>query len=214
MGPQTVKALIDKGIIQDEADIFYLKPEPLLDLEKFAQKKVDNLLNAIEKAKSRPLAQVIASLGIDGVGGSVSELLASHFGSMEALMSANVDVIDALEGIGEVLARNIVDWFNDEQHQHLITKLRQAGVTMEAEQVAPTSDKFAGLTFVLTGTLPTLTREAAEDLIKSHGGKVSGSVSKKTSYVLVGDSPGSKAEKAAQLGVQMISEADLHALLG
>jgi DNA ligase (NAD+) len=213
MGPQTVKTLIEHELIRDEADIFYLKPESLLELDKFAEKKVTNLMASIEKAKDRPLACVIGALGIDGVGGTVSELLAAHFGSMEAIQSAEVEAIDAVEGIGPILAQGIVNWFADPEHQQLLEKLNQAGVNMQMQQAAPESDKLAGLTFVLTGTLPTMTREQAGEIIKAHGGKLSGSVSKKTSYVLVGDSPGSKAEKAAQLGVPILSEEDFNRLL-
>ncbi|HEX2619179.1 MAG TPA: NAD-dependent DNA ligase LigA [Phototrophicaceae bacterium] len=213
MGPQTVKALIDRELIKDEADIFYLQPEPLLELDKFAQKKVENLLNSITRAKERPLSQLIASLGIDGVGGTVAELLATHFGSIDALLTADAGVIDDVEGIGPILAQNIVDWFADSYHRQMLEKLRATGVNMQMEKAAPTSDKLAGLTFVLTGALPTMSREEATDLIKAHGGKVSGSVSKKTSYVLVGDSPGSKAEKASSLGVRIIGEDDLKQLV-
>lgn len=214
MGPQTVKILIDKGFIRDEGDIFYLTPEPLLELEGFKQKKVDNLMASIERAKSRPLLRILASLGIDGVGGTVSELLASHFRSLDALAAASVEAIDDLEGIGPILAQNIADWFADPYNRALLEKLRGAGVNMMGEaEAAAQSDKLAGLTFVLTGSLPTLSRDEAGDLIKAHGGKVSGSVSKKTDYVLVGDSPGSKAEKAQQLGVAIISEDDLKALI-
>ncbi len=213
MGPQTVKTLIERELIQDEADIFYLKPEMLLDLEKFAEKKVTNLLASIEKAKNRPLTRLIAALGIDGVGSTVAELLAAQFGSIDALQSASVEAIDDVEGIGPILAQGIVNWFADPGHQQMLDKLRQAGVNMQMQQAAPQSDKFAGLTFVLTGTLPTMTREQAGELIKTNGGKVSGSVTKKTSYVLVGDSPGSKAEKAAQLGVPILSEEDFVRML-
>jgi DNA ligase (NAD+) len=215
LGPQTVKTLLDQGLIRDEGDIFYLyqHAERLLGLEKFAQKKVDNLLQSIEKAKTRPLAQLLASLGIEGVGSTVSEQLADHFETIDALMNASVETIDALEGIGEILAQNVVQWLSDPYHQAVIAKLRAAGVQMQGATRSIASDKLNGLTFVLTGTLPTLSRDQASDLIKSHGGKISGSVSKKTDYVLVGDSPGSKAEKAAQLGVKIISEAELYQLL-
>lgn len=215
MGPQTVKTLIDKGFIRNEGDIFYLTPEPLLELEGFKQKKVDNLMASIERAKSRPLSQVLASLGIDGVGGTVSELLAAHFRSIDALTGASVEAIDDLEGIGPILAQNIADWFADPYNKALLDKLRNAGVNLLGQaEAAAQSDKLAGMTFVITGTLPTLSRDQAGDLIKAHGGKVSGSVSKKTNYVLVGDSPGSKAEKAQQLGVPVLGEDDLKALVG
>ncbi len=213
MGPQTVKMLIDAGLVRDEADIFTLQAAPLLELERFGDKKVENLLKSIEAAKQRPLERLIASLGIEGVGGTVSQSLAASFGSMDALISASLEAITAIEGIGGVLAQNITQWFSDEHHQHLLAKMRSAGVNMQAVERSQVSDKLAGKTFVLTGTLPTMSRDEASDWIKSHGGSVTSSVSKKTSYVVVGDSPGSKAEKAAQLGITILDEDGLRALV-
>lgn len=214
MGPQTVKTLIDKGFIQDEADLFTLKPEPLLELEGFGQKKVDNLMGSIAAAKYRSLGQLITSLGIDGVGGVIANDLARAFGSLDALMNATVEQIDAIEGIGDVLAQGIYDWLQDPYHRQLISKLKAAGVQMVGTQRTLAGDQLSGKTFVLTGTLPTLTREQASDLIELHGGKITGSVSKKTSYVLMGDTPGSKADKARELGVPILSELELLTLLG
>ncbi len=213
MGGQTVKTLIEQGLIQDEGDIFSLTAEQLLPLEKFAEKRVQNLLDLIEAAKQRPLDRVITALGIEGVGSTIAVDLANYFGSMDALAQATVEELDAVEGIGETLAQSIAAWFADPYHQSVLEKLRQAGVTMQAEAKALAGNQLEGLTFVLTGTLPTLTREGASELIEAHGGKVISSVSKKTSYVLMGDSPGSKAEKAAKLGVAIISEDDLRRLL-
>ena len=213
MGAQTVKTLIERGFVADEADVFYLQPGPLLALEGFAQKKVDNLLASIEAAKQRPLAQVLTSLGIDGVGGTIAELLAQRFGSLDQLAQASVEEIDALEGIGPILAQNVADWFADDFNRQLVEKLRAAGVNLRAQEKRVVSEALAGLTFVLTGTLPTLTRDEAVALIEAHGGKVLGSVSKKTSYVLLGASPGSKADKAAALGVPVISEADFYHMI-
>ncbi len=213
MGVQTVKTLIERGFVADEADVFYLQPGPLLALEGFAQKKVDNLLASIEAAKQRPLAQVLTSLGIDGVGGTIAELLAQRFGSLDQLAQASVEEIDALEGIGPILAQNVADWFADDFNRQLVEKLRAAGVNLRAQEKRVVSEALAGLTFVLTGTLPTLTRDEAVALIEAHGGKVLGSVSKKTSYVLLGVSPGSKADKAAALGVPVISEADFYHMI-
>lgn len=213
MGVQTVKTLIERGFVADEADVFYLQPGPLLALEGFAQKKVDNLLASIEAAKQRPLAQVLTSLGIDGVGGTIAELLAQRFGSLDQLAQASVEEIDALEGIGPILAQNVADWFADDFNRQLVEKLRAAGVNLRAQEKRVVSEALAGLTFVLTGTLPTLTRDEAVALIEAHGGKVLGSVSKKTSYVLLGASPGSKADKAAALGVPVISEADFYHMI-
>ena len=214
MGPQTVKTLIDQGLIRDEADIFSLAAEHLLPLEKFAEKKVQNLLASIEAAKGRPLERVLTSLGIEGVGSTVAQALAAHFGSIDALSNATVEMLENVEGVGKILAQSIIDWFSDPYHQEVLGKLRAAGVNMQAEARERISHELEGLTFVLTGTLPTLSRDAATELIEDHGGKVVGGVSKKTSYVLMGESPGSKAEKAAQLGVPIISEDDLRRMIG
>jgi DNA ligase (NAD+) len=214
MGPQTVKTLIDKGIIHDEADIFILTRESLLELEGFGDKKIDNLLQSIATAKQRPLAQFLASLGIDGVGEVVAGLIADTFGSIEMIQQASVDAVDAIEGIGPVLAQSVVDWFADPYHQQLVAKMQAAGVEMKAATKVMAGDSLSGKTFVLTGTLPTLSREQAESIIESHGGKISGSVSKKTNFVLMGDSPGSKAEKARSLGIPIISESQLLEMIG
>jgi len=214
MGPQTVKILIDNKLIQDEADIFTLKPESFEGLEGFAEKKIDNLMKSIEAAKTRPLAQLIGSLGIDGVGGVVAGLLANKFGSLDAIMNASVEAIDDIEGIGPILAEGIAAWFADERHRKLLEKLRAVGINPQNEAKVAAGDGLTGSTFVLTGTLPTLSREQAEELIESHGGKISGSVSKKTSYVLMGDTPGSKADKARTLGVPIISEEQLLEMIG
>lgn len=213
LGGQTVKTLIDQGLIRDEADIFYLKPEQLYDLEGFKDRKVSKLMSSIDAARQRPFAQVLTALGIDGVGSTVAASLADALGSMDALQQASAEKLMEIEGIGKVLAEGIVSWLAEPYHQQVIAKLRAAGVTMTGSAREVRGDQFAGKTFVLTGTLPTLTRDEAEKLIQAHGGKVTGSVSKKTDFVLMGDSPGSKAEKAAQLGIPIISEADLLRML-
>jgi DNA ligase (NAD+) len=214
MGGQTVKTLIAQGLIGDEGDIFSLKPEPLLELEGFGEKKVQKLFDSIAAAKQRPLERVVTALGIEGVGSTIAVDLANHFGSMDALASASVEELDAIAGIGESLAQSISAWFADPYHQSVLAKLQQAGVNMQAEAKEKAGDQLAGKTFVLTGALPTLSREQAGALIEAHGGKVSDSVSKKTSYLLMGESPGSKAEKAAKLGVPIISEDDLKQMIG
>ena len=212
LGGQTVKQLIDSGLIQDEADIFALTAAPLLELEGFAEKKVTALLASIEAAKTRPLEIVLTSLGIDGVGSTVAAALANAFGSMDALEVATAEQLTQVEGVGGILAENVVAWFENPHHRQIVDKLRRAGVNMTADRRAPVSDSLAGLTFVLTGTLPTLSRDDAAALIEAHGGKVTGSVSKKTSYVVVGDSPGSKADKARELNIPILDEASLRAL--
>ena len=157
---------------------------------------------------------MIAALGIEGVGSTIAVDLANHFGSMDGLAAASVEELDAIAGIGEALAQSISAWFADDYHRSVLAKLQQAGVNMQAEAKEKAGDQLEGKSFVLTGTLPTLSREQASELIEAHGGKVSDSVSKKTSYLLMGESPGSKAEKAAKLGVPIISEDDLRKLIG
>ncbi|MCA0452698.1 MAG: NAD-dependent DNA ligase LigA [Chloroflexi bacterium] len=214
MGPQTVKILIDRKLIHDEADIFTLARESFDGIEGFAEKKIDNLMKSIEAAKQRPLAQLIGSLGIEGVGGVVAGVLADRFGSLEALENASVEAIDDIEGIGPILAIGIAGWFQEPRHKQLLDKFKAAGINPQNAEKVVAGDSLAGSTFVLTGTLPTLSREQAEALIESHGGKISGSVSKKTSYVLMGDTPGSKADKARTLGVPIISEEQLLEMIG
>ncbi|MCC7206418.1 MAG: NAD-dependent DNA ligase LigA, partial [Anaerolineae bacterium] len=210
-----VRQLLEVGLIKDEADLFLLKPEDLKDLEGYADLKIKNLMASLEAAKARPLDRVILSLGIPGVGDVVARLLVRRFPSVEALMAASVEDLDAVEGIGPNLAQTVYAWFADPRHRALIERLRAAGVKMDPlpEGAGKVSDALAGLTFVLTGTLPTLSRDAAEALIQSHGGKVTGSVSKKTSYVVVGESPGSKLDKAQRLNVPVLDEAGLRRLI-
>ncbi len=215
LGTQTVKLLLGEGLIRDEADIFTLKAEDLLPLEGFAEKKVENLLAGIEAAKHRPLDRLITALGIEGVGEIMAGTLAEQFGSIDALAAASVDELDAIEGVGPNIAQAIHDWFQDPFHQTLIAKLKAAGVEMAARPAGATraSDALAGLTFVLTGTLPTLTREEATALIQAHGGKVTGSVSQKTDYVVAGEAAGSKLTRAQQLGIPVLDEDALRAMI-
>ena len=212
LGAQTARQLIEAGLIGDEADIFTLKPEPLLELEGFGEKKVAVLLAGIESAKGRPLEMLLTALGIDGVGSTVAAALANAFGNMDAIASATREQLLEVDGIGGVLADSIANWFQNPHHLAVLEKLRQAGVNMVAERSAQVSNNLTGLTFVLTGTLPTRSRDDAAALIEAHGGKVTSSVSKKTSYVVVGDSPGSKADKARELKVPILDEAGLRTL--
>ena len=311
MGPETIRTLIDEGLIHDVADLFTLaeKREQLIELERFAGTKVDNLLASIEEAKSRPLERILVAQGIDGVGSTVAGLLANELRNFNASLAAACDAfaplvqianevqaasvtfaqaeaglragftaqaqqralrqlgnplvelaprfigadpdsvtprlqrtlkpllpevefdIDSLvkplvrmadaaapllriEGLGPVLTKNIVDWFGDEHNQKLLNKMAAAGVNLQAEPtVAATDSALDGLNFVLTGTLPTLSRSEAKSLIEARGGKVTGSVSRKTNYVVIGASPGSKAKKAEQLGIPLLDEAELQSLL-
>ncbi len=209
-----VRQLIEAGLVRDEADLFALKAEQLEPLEGYGAQKIKNLLASLEAAKSRPLDRVIAALGIPGVGLTVARLLLKHFPSLEALQSATLEQLDAIHGIGEALARTVVAWFAEPRNRALLEKLRANGVQMAPlESATPRSDALSGLTFVLTGSLPTLTRDEAAALIEAHGGKVASSVSKKTSYVVAGEAAGSKLEKAQALGIPVLDEAGLQALI-
>jgi DNA ligase (NAD+) len=202
------------GYIRSLADIYYLDAAKILQLEGYGEKRVRNLVAAIEESKTRGPARLLTAVGIRGVGEIVAEQLVDHYGSIDALMDAPLDELQALSGIGPVLAQNIYDWFQKEPNRHLIERFKAAGVQTAAERQAGEGPApFAGLTFVITGTLPSLSRDQAKDLIKANGGKVTDSVSKNTSYLLAGEAAGSKLAKAQQLGVPVIDEAQLHDLL-
>jgi len=213
LGTQTVKVLLDEGLIKDEGDIFYLTPEQLIPLERFGEKKVENLMASIVAAKQRPIEQILTALGIVGVGETVAKLLAAHHPSFDALAAATVEQLAEIDGIGPVIAQNVANWFTVEHNQRVLRKMREAGVRWEAEQSEQLSDMLDGLKFVLTGSLPTLTRDEATDLIESHGGRVTGSVSKKTNYLVAGEGAGSKLDKAHKLDIPVLSEETLRQLI-
>jgi DNA ligase (NAD+) len=213
LGERGIRLLLEKGLISDEADLFSLKTEDLMQLEGFAEKKVQNLLDSIQAAKNRPLPRLVGALGIRGVGGVTADVLVKRYHTLDNLAAATAEDLQMIDRVGPNLAAAIVEWFAQTRNQELLRKLREAGIRLEEEAYVPQSDKLNGLTFVLTGTLPTLKREEAEALITEHGGKVIGSVSKKTSYVVAGESPGSKLTKGQSLGVTILDEAGLLALL-
>jgi DNA ligase (NAD+) len=206
--------LIQEGLIRDVGDIYSLHEhrDRLLALERFAEKKVDNLLAAIEASKDQPLERVVTALGIQGVGGVVARTLVKAFPSMDALAATGVEDLETVEGIGPHIAQSVVDWFSRPPHQQLIHKLRRAGLRMLAEAPTETPQPLAGLTFVITGTLPTMSRDQAKAYIEARGGVVTGSVSKKTDYLLSGENPGSKLAKAQSLGTKIIGEEELREL--
>ncbi len=215
MGPAVIQQLLDAELIDSIPDIFELKDkrEELLRLERMAEKSVDNLLAAIEKSKENDLYRVINGLGIPQIGTAASKDLARHFGKMSAIAEASVDDILEIPEFGEITARAVVEFFRREQNAAMIEKLALLGVNMEMHEDEGGDNKFAGMTFVLTGTLPTYTRPEAQALIEARGGKCSGSVSKKTTYVLAGEEAGSKLTKANELGVKVISEEEFNAML-
>ncbi len=215
-GIKQAELFVQLGYIRDLADIYYLDAEKLLALEGYGEKRVANLMAAIEASKKRPVARLLNALGIRGIGEVVAEELMQHFPSLDALAAASVEDLQAIPGVGPVLAQSIVDWFAQEPNRRVLAKLRNAGVTTTVAEVAPSAAErpFAGLTFVITGTLPTMSREAAREFIKVRGGKVTDSVSKNTSYLVAGEAAGSKLTKARELGVPVIDEAGLRALAG
>jgi DNA ligase (NAD+) len=214
MGEKIVAQLIAANLIQDPADVYFLSKKDLMGLEGFADKKADNLIASIEGAKNRSFPWLIGALGIRGAGETISQLLASKFHDLDELAKAKVMDIDDIPGIGPSIAETIVDWFSNPTNRNMLKKLKKANVWPKTvPQKKPTGPQpFAGSTFVITGTLPTWSRKDAKDFIENLGGKVTDSVSAKTSYLVVGEDAGSKLDKAKKLGVKTLSEDDLKTL--
>ncbi len=206
MGPANVAALVENGLISDVADIYSLKAEQLLVLDKFAEKASENLVAAIERSKSAGLARVLFALGIPLIGSRGAKLIAERFGSVENIIEAEAEEIAAIPDVGEKMAESVKSYFENDKNRELVEKLEKAGVKMTEEAAELTDKRFEGMTFVLTGALPTYTRDEAKAIIEGFGGKASGSVSKKTTYVLAGQEAGSKLDKALSLGVEVIDE--------
>ncbi|MGB1250425.1 MAG: NAD-dependent DNA ligase LigA [Candidatus Promineifilaceae bacterium] len=214
-GSKTGGLLVEQGLIKDIADIYTLNRVELLALEGFKEKKVDNLLAGAEKSKQQPPERVLTAIGIRFVGSSVAKLLLAQFGSIDKLAVATADELTAIDGVGPQIAASVIAWFSRERNQILLGKLRSAELQFESKVVEHDGEQpFAGKRFVVTGTLPTLKRAEAKKLIESNGGKVSGSVSKKTDYLLAGENAGSKLKKAESLGVQVLDEAGLLEIIG
>ena len=212
LGPQIVEALIRADLIRDPADLYSLKADQVADLERMGEKSAKNLIDAIEKSKQAGLERLLFALGIRNIGAVAAAALAARFGTLEAAMDATVEDLCAIPDFGEITALCVVNYFSHEQNRNLCRRLADAGL-VTTSTAAPTSDRYAGKTFVLTGTLPTMSRDEASALIKAQGGKVSGSVSKKTDYVVAGEAAGSKLTKANELGVTVIDEATLLEML-
>ena len=212
LGPAVIESLTSNGLIHSAADLYSLTFDRVIGLERMGERSVSNLLASIEKSKSADLSRLIFALGIRGIGQKAAQLLAKQFGTMDALMGAQVDDISVIEGMGGVMANNVTEFFSHSGTHDLIARLKAAGVNMTST-LASQGDRAKGLTFVLTGTLPTLSRSDATKLIEAQGGKVSSSVSKKTSYVVAGEAAGSKLDKANELGVAVLTEQQLIKLL-
>jgi DNA ligase (NAD+) len=212
MGPAVIEQLVDKGLISSPADLYFLKREQILQLDRKGEKSADNLINALEKSKQNDLYRLIFALGIPHVGLKAAKLLSARFRTMDGFFSAKEEEIAAVDGIGSIIAHSVRQFFNLPNTAHLIGRFKDAGVNMTCLTIAD-DNRLQGKTFVLTGTLPNLTRSQATELIEKHGGRVSSSVSKKTDYVVAGEDAGSKLAKAQKLGITVISEQDLETML-
>jgi len=214
LGDKIVDQLVDKELVKDVADLYALKEDEVAGLERMAEKSAQNLLEEIEASKKNSLARLIYALGIQFVGERTGQLLAEHFSSLEELAAAKEEELEEVPEVGPKVAASIVEFFSEPANRQLIKKLNKAGVHPTAEKRKVKSDKFAGKSFVFTGGLANRSREEAGEIVQQHGGKVSGSVSKKTDYVVVGTDPGSKYDKAKELGVTILTEGEFEKLLG
>jgi DNA ligase (NAD+) len=213
LGERTIFELWERGLVRDPGDVYSLTRDQLLSLPLFADKKADLVLSSIEGSKDRGLARVLVGLGIRHVGPPTARDLTGAFGSMEAIAAASEESLSAVEGIGPVLAASIRGWFDNPRNAEIVAKLRAAGVRL-AEERHEATGPLAGRTFVLTGSLPNLSRDQAAKLITDAGGTVTSSVSKKTDYVVVGENPGSKLARAEALAIPVLDEAGLRDLTG
>ncbi len=207
LGPAVVESLVNAGLLKAPGDLYSLKAEDVSKLDRMGKKSAENLMAAIEKSKGNDLSKLLFGFGIRQVGQKAAKLLAARFGTLDALREATVEELTAVNDIGEITARSLVEWLHSPQAEHMIATLKAAGVNMSSE-LQPVGDRFASLTFVLTGTLEQFSRAEAGARIEALGGKVSSSVSKKTSYVVAGEEAGSKLDKANSLGVPVLSEAE------
>jgi DNA ligase (NAD+) len=213
-GIRQAELFVELGLLRDMADIYYLSPDQILPLEGFGEKKVSNLMAAIEASKEQSPARLLTALGIQGIGATVAQVLMEHFGSLDALAAASREEMEQIPGIGPKLAESVADWFARETNRNIVEKLKAAGVRTEVKETEPVGPQLLdGLTFVITGTLPTMSREQAKAYIEAHGGKVTGSVSSKTGYLLAGERAGSKLSRAEKLNVPVLDEAALQRMV-
>lgn len=210
LGPAIVSLLLEKNLINSVADLYILKKEQLTELDRFAEKSADNLINAIEQSKSNNLDRLVFALGIRNIGAKAAKLLCARFKDIDSIINASAEEIEQIDGFGEIMAENVEKAFREPHRLEIIERFREYGLNMVYESASDGSDmRFEGKTFVLTGTLPTMKRRDAQELIEKFGGKVSSSVSKKTDYVVAGEDAGSKLKKAQQLGIQILTEQEL-----
>jgi DNA ligase (NAD+) len=217
LGIRIAKQLVSSDLLNDVADLYTLKRDDLIKLEGFAEKKADNLLNAIDVSRGRSLGRLITALGIRGVGEVVATDLARYYVDLDMLSQTTVGNLESIEGIGPNIAQAITDWFANPANKKVLSKLKAAGVWPSSEaykQELEVERSLSKYTFVITGTMPNLSRQQAKEFINEHGGKVTNTVSKKTSYLVVGKNPGSKFEKAQSLNVAILDEDGLLGLVG
>ena len=212
LGLAIVEELIEKELVGNISDIYKLSQEQIASLKKSGTKFAQNLIDAIEESKKNDLSKLINGLGIRHLGTKTSKILAKRFKTMDGILNASLDEISAINDVGPVIAESVFNFFAQKQTRDLIEKLKQAGVNMEYLDESE-DERFAGQTFVLTGSLEKYSRDEAEEIIEKFGGKTSSSVSKKTTYVLAGEEAGSKLTKAQELGVQIISEAEFEEMI-
>ncbi len=213
LGDSLVSQLVEKELVRDYADLYHLALDDVVSLERMAEKSAQNLLGQLERSRQRELRRLLFGLGIRHVGERAAQILARHFRSLDALAAAPVEEMEAVHEIGPIVARSVHDWFRDPANRRLVERLKEAGLRTEEEGAAPTSLALQGQQFVLTGALESMTRDEAKAALEARGGRVTSSVSKKTSAVIVGRDPGSKADKAKELGVRVLDEEALGALL-
>ncbi|MGA2285685.1 MAG: NAD-dependent DNA ligase LigA [Dehalococcoidia bacterium] len=213
IGDSLAAALLAAGLVKDPGDLYSVKKEQIEGLERMGEKSAQKVIDSIERSKQRPLSRVIFALGIRHVGSEMADRLAEHFGSIDAMAAASVEEMESVPTVGPKIAQSVRAYFDDEDNRRIVDKLRRAGVHLAEEPVARGEGPLHGLTFVVTGTLSTLTREEAEARIRELGGSAVASVSRKTDYVVVGDSPGSKAQRAQELGTKTLSEEEFLTLL-
>jgi len=214
LGEALIEQLVDEGLVKNFADVYKLTKGDLLELERMADKSASNVINGIEESKTRPLWRLVAGLGIRHIGGQTAQVLAEHFGSLDAIMNASQAELDAIEQVGEKVAKSVFEFFHNDKNIAVIKELLTAGVKPELPKKVKVMGKLAGKTVVVTGSLENFTRQEAEQAIRQAGGKTSSSVSKKTDFVLAGKDPGSKLENAQQLGVKVIDEKQFLKLIG
>lgn len=212
MGIAVVENLVGAGLVKTPGDLYFLREEDIAKLDRMGKKSAQNLISAIENSKSQDLSRLIYAFGIRQVGQKAGKVLAAHFKTLDALETATLEELTAIDDIGEITAHSLLEWMSSPQSRHLISRLREAGVNMTATDWGD-DQRFAGMIFVLTGALERFTRDEATELIEARGGKAASSVSKKTTYVVAGESAGSKLRKAQELGIQILTEDDFSALL-